>query len=157
MAYETTAGMLQSSQNRNPIQRISELTVTSGISIQRAVNSTTLFGWQFIERVVEDQRFKLCIVLLICLNAIFIGVASEMSMQSALMVYDREDVADVQESQFLFVMEHFFNIAFMLELVLRLIALEGRFCMGPDWRWNLFDSMIVLLSMSEVYLVFVGF
>eukprot|EP00428_Durinskia_dybowskii_P019553 CAMPEP_0170213860 /NCGR_PEP_ID=MMETSP0116_2-20130129/6556_1 /TAXON_ID=400756 /ORGANISM="Durinskia baltica, Strain CSIRO CS-38" /LENGTH=643 /DNA_ID=CAMNT_0010464415 /DNA_START=12 /DNA_END=1942 /DNA_ORIENTATION=+ len=42
-----------------------------------------------------------------------------------------------------------FNIYFALELLLRIFAFGVEFFHGPDWRWNLFDSVIVISGVAE--------
>jgi len=37
--------------------------------------------------------------------------------------------------------------------VLRIIALEGRFCAGLEWKWNAFDAVVLLLSMVDMALL----
>ena len=31
-----------------------------------------------------------------------------------------------------------------------MLVLEGSFCGGPAWRWNLFDTLLVALSITEM-------
>ena len=40
---------------------------------------------------------------------------------------------------------------FMIELALKLMGLRWLFVTAADWRWNLFDGAVVLLSLPELF------
>ena len=107
----------------------------------------------------RGTHFQALIASLIILNAIFIGVTSDMSMQRSLDSYKTQGpsgYADIAMPEWAVVMDVVFNLTFMIELVLRIIVLESRFFVGPDWRWNFFDATLVLLSIAEMWLTGVG-
>merc|ERR1712136_582367 len=51
------------------------------------------------------------------------------------------------------VLEIFFSVSFAVELLLRLVAHEGRFCFGEGGYWNMFDAVLVATSFVDMYLV----
>ena len=51
------------------------------------------------------------------------------------------------------VVEIFFNVSFAVELLLRLVAHEGHFCVGEGGYWNMFDAGLVATSFVDMYLV----
>jgi len=55
------------------------------------------------------------------------------------------------------VLETSFNSLFVLELVLRMLAEEGSFCFGAEWHWNLFDTVVVSVSVVEMSWLILGF
>ena len=44
----------------------------------------------------------------------------------------------------------FFNTGFIIELTCRVLAEGGLFCAGQDWRWNMFDALMVCASVLEL-------
>merc|ERR1712048_983101 len=53
--------------------------------------------------------------------------------------------------------EHAFSAAFAVELVVRLLALEGSFFFGPEWSWNMLDLILVISSLLDTVLTVAGF
>jgi len=47
----------------------------------------------------------------------------------------------------------FLNTFFILELLVRVGAHQGQFCAGQDWKWNLFDAIMVCASLLELGLL----
>jgi len=60
------------------------------------------------------------------------------------------------KSPWLLVAELLFTVIFVLELCLRVLALEGDFFVGHEAGWNMFDSLLTLSSVSEIALVGFG-
>ena len=84
---------------------------------------------------MEGGRFKTCVALVICLNAIFIGVASELSMQLAIDGYELQqgDPSGVSDlPAWIDAGDVLFNVFFTLELLLRILCLDYRF-FTKDW------------------------
>lgn len=76
--------------------------------------------------------------------SLFAGIEANIQMQAAL---DSKDPAEWTE----FVM-HVFNGWFAIEVILRLAAYGFGFFLGKDWRWNVFDLTLVIISMSLILL-----
>jgi len=122
----------------------------------------TLGDWRFcknsvfceqLESIILGRAFNLLVAVVIVSNALFIGVTSNVIMEKAI-----EHHMEQEENTGLFVsgawvaMEYAFNAFFLIELLLRLITLQGKFCCGEDKKWNLFDFVIVLNSFGELWL-----
>merc|ERR1719284_2107427 len=81
-------------------------------------------------------------------------------MKRSVESFDRSSTGefpDIPMPDWAIVVDYIFNGAFIAELAFRIVILESRFFFGPDWRWNLFYSLLVGLSMAEMFLVGVGF
>merc|ERR1712137_995629 len=46
--------------------------------------------------------------------------------------------------------EYFFNVFFVVELFMRMVAQKKMFAFGPDKYWNLFDTFLILISVFEM-------
>lgn len=129
--------------------------------MQKALMDNSLLRMTRIETFVESKHFKLSIVAAIVLNAIFIGFTTDWSIRSSVETFNNPQVndqyADILKSDPLFLTEAFFNSVFTLELLARVLAQEGRFLCGPESYWNLFDTVVVALSILEMSLLVVGF
>merc|ERR1719188_481343 len=45
-----------------------------------------------------------------------------------------------------------FVVIFIVEIIVRMIALRWKFLCGPHWRWNFFDLSLVLYSVTDEFL-----
>jgi len=95
---------------------------------------------------VESSYFKWSTASLIVLNSAMIGFEMDIGMQRA-----QEGRIDLQVD-LLDYFNHFFTVAFTLELFLRLFAYRLYFFLGDEWRWNVFDTIIVLSAWAEFVL-----
>jgi len=121
---------------------------------------TRIFGCACQQQLVEGHRFQCVIAGLILLNAMFIGITSDISAKTSIESHDKQSVGvfdDIPMPQWAVFVDLIFNVAFITELVFRVVVLESRFFVGPEWRWNLFDTILVLLSIVEMFLVSSGF
>jgi len=113
-----------------------------------------------LQQFVENPKFKICIISLIFLNALFVGVTSDISVRSVIESYDSDSGAstytDTAKSGWWLAVDTGFNCVFFIELVTRILAFEGRFCVGRDWQWNIFDAAVVSLSIFEMTLLSMG-
>lgn len=109
---------------------------------------------------MEGHRFQAMIAILIVLNAIFIGITSDLAMLASIESHEQkifENFVDIKRPEWALGVDLVFNVIFIGELALRLFFLESRFCIGPDWRWNFFDTSLVALSIIEMSLESLGF
>lgn len=83
---------------------------------------------------------------------IFMNVASIAweTQYRAKMVKKDKNVTPGDEWYF-YMIECFFAFAFTVELAMRLFAKPSRFCSKKDRAWNLFDTLIVVSSVAEVF------
>merc|ERR1712136_295705 len=72
----------------------------------------------------------------------------------ALEEYDQQQ--DLDQSAWISPVEMSFGIFFFVELLMRLIALQDRFFFGDEWRWNVFDTVLVLSNVAELSLSFMA-
>mmetsp|Transcript_12900 Transcript_12900/g.29276 ORF Transcript_12900/g.29276 Transcript_12900/m.29276 type:complete len:664 (-) Transcript_12900:32-2023(-) len=94
--------------------------------------------------VVHGTFFNLCSAALILTNAIFIGYQTHVNIGINFQRLDGE--AEKVDWK---VVESVFLVLFMAELGMRVGTDRLRFFRGDEWRWNLFDSAIVGLSIVE--------
>eukprot|EP00418_Pyrodinium_bahamense_P087522 CAMPEP_0179073828 /NCGR_PEP_ID=MMETSP0796-20121207/32773_1 /TAXON_ID=73915 /ORGANISM="Pyrodinium bahamense, Strain pbaha01" /LENGTH=518 /DNA_ID=CAMNT_0020771035 /DNA_START=108 /DNA_END=1665 /DNA_ORIENTATION=+ len=76
-------------------------------------------------------------------NVVFIGHASNVSMANALATPPQEEPTQLRFGNI------FFTIVYIIELVLRLAAFRWNFFVGVDWKWNAFDTLLVISSVVE--------
>jgi len=93
---------------------------------------------------VHTKHFTLTIALAIMANSVVIGLDVQNSMTRALAA-DNEPRPEV-----FIVANYIFACLFAVELLLNVAALRWNFLIGPGWQWNLFDAMLVLVSVSDV-------
>jgi len=119
-----------------------------------------LFELPNAEVMVEGACFQKAIAGLICFNAVFIGITTNMSMERSLEAWDRQAsgvYADIPRPAWADFLDTMFNILFAAEFFCRATVLQGKFCAGNEWRWNLFDGIVVVLSFAEMTLAGMGF
>lgn len=113
-------------------------------------NKSTSFGhiksrsgewWPFptAKRVVRSSVFEYGIISCIVLNALTIGI------QTDIMARDK-----LQEPPSEFnVFETIFAIVFTVELVIRIYVYRCRFFFSTGWKWNFFDLSVVMMQWLE--------
>lgn len=90
---------------------------------------------------VFSNRFQTSCTLLIIANTIFIGHETNVGMQTAL--------AGEEMPSYFRTVNIVFGILFSLELLIRTTALRSWWLLGPDWRWNFFDALLVALTLVQ--------
>jgi len=80
-------------------------------------------------------------LVIILLNTVFIGVDLELSVANAL----RGEAPPA----WLEYVDRIFMFAFTFELCLKVCLTRSRFLTGSNWRWNVFDCILVLTSLIE--------
>jgi len=106
----------------------------------RGPEERTLLG-----RIVKSGVFRVGCILAIAANTIFIGISADLQVKQS---YKR--LQGVEEESSLYITEMVFIIWFSLELLLRMAAERKQFFVGEDWRWNVFDLLLVLNSWVEL-------
>jgi len=158
-AYRCAARTIQDSHSQSRVGRLTHLATNKGASLHATLLDSRFCGLRHGEQVVDSHSFQLAIASLTLLNSVFIGISSDMVMQSSMDAYINQSqatYADVSRPGWVEIVDVLFNMLFLSELVLRMVSLGGRFCAGPDWRWNLFDTTIVVLSIAEMSLTTMG-
>lgn len=127
--------------------------------VGRVFLHTRLFKMEWLKQIVSSRRFQLGICGVILLNALFIGVACDISVKASITSYEEgsgSQGVDLDTAGWFIAIDAVFNAVFLTELVLRMVAFEGEFCGGKEWRWNVFDACVVGMSLGEMSLLVVG-
>lgn len=97
-------------------------------------------SWQ----VVHGGYAQAVVSAMIMLHSMLVGYrANDELMEVVTEGHRREGWSDVAETVF--------TCLFTLELVLRLVAERECFLIGPFWRWNVFDSVLVVFSLVDSF------
>ena len=99
----------------------------------------------------EPQALRRFFCIGIVLHAVASAVTSDLSVKSSIQMYENQSHETSSLSR---TVEIFFTVFFGIEVGLRIAGLEGEFFAGSDWKWNLSDFCVVLVSTS--YLVLPG-
>lgn len=96
--------------------------------------------------MVNSTPFTGMVLLVVMLNAAWIGYQTQISVGNALKEPRKED-------PFWFrVVNLSFAGVYCLELLIRLAALRSAFFFSIDWNWNMYDVLVVLLlAFEEVF------
>eukprot|EP00929_Paragymnodinium_shiwhaense_P101158 TRINITY_DN64016_c0_g1_i1.p1 TRINITY_DN64016_c0_g1~~TRINITY_DN64016_c0_g1_i1.p1 ORF type:complete len:711 (-),score=138.33 TRINITY_DN64016_c0_g1_i1:135-2213(-) len=92
--------------------------------------------------IMTHPAFEGYFAFLIISNAFWIGFELQMSIDAA-----PEKLPDLY-----LVVGHAFSVNFVIELTVRLLAERSGFCGGPNFYWNVFDSVLVSTSVFELFL-----
>jgi len=106
-----------------------------------------------LETIVEHTSFRLAMLAVIFLNAVLIAVESSYAIHSSFVFYDSNGTELPSIPKWLGVSDHVFFGIYLVELLMRLFAHEGRFFVGSHWLWNLLDLTVVLFASVELTLV----
>jgi len=106
--------------------------------------------------LVNTRCFKICILTMITANALFIGVATQVTTYVTLQQFDERQgpVGDVVTllPAWISIMDSSFTVFFLGELILRIVALGRDFFAVGDLKWNLFDTALVATSVADFVL-----
>jgi len=95
---------------------------------------------QALMRMVKTNLFDTFCTVVIVINSFFMGYASEYAI-----VYP-----DKTESSLIVNVNRGFAIFYMVEILLRIFTFRMLFFFNADWRWNLFDLVLVLASVYNM-------
>jgi len=108
-------------------------------------------GQVWLRLVVNSSAFSVVSLTTILANALYIGIQTDISMRSALEMY--RDSKPGRDQGAFNTIEVLFCLFFTCELLLRLCASPRFFFYGIDWRWNLFDALLVSNCLADLVLV----
>jgi len=154
-AYEDAARKAHDRRSVTLFDKMSYMANTRFRSFHEVSSSFRLCDLSRFEAVVQGNPYKICVAVAICLNNLFIGFTSDMAMSRALESYEQQSqgsYAEIFGPTWVTTVDFIFNFIFIAELAFRIILLQGGFCERPDWKWNLFDSIIVGASVLEMTL-----
>lgn len=136
-AYAAATNMMDDTHRSVPstFDSIVNYSLERGTTMRMEMASVSLFGAvsHRAEGIVENKYFVCGIAVIIMLNALMIGVQTQIFIRSAIENWQEQRSSSLETPLWLFVIDIGFNVIFFLELVLRIVALEGRFCAGLDW------------------------
>ena len=102
---------------------------------------------------VTGAPFHDSVAVLIVLNAIVIGFATNYELEEAFDTnFGRNPARSARAADIFGVINSVFTVMFCIELSLRMAALEFRFFFASDWKWNLLDLVLVMISVIETVL-----
>jgi len=95
-------------------------------------------------RFVHGSCFQIVCSTAIVLNAALIGLLSDIRLKA--LVEGRDESSAWEQ------VDVGFAAFFAVELLLRLLSERSLFIYGAEWKWNLFDSVLVALSTADAVL-----
>lgn len=98
-----------------------------------------------VVRIVHHRMFEVVMSLFIFANSIMIGIHSDWMVKNSANPGSATGDLDTFDK-----MEVFFTSVFSAEIILRMIAEGLLFWIGRDWKWNMFDLLVVLAALLEV-------
>lgn len=98
---------------------------------------------KFLRWLIFQRSFESFVMSLILVNVVIVGVEVDMSAR-----------LPSNEIPMLFItLDRVFTVIFLLELMLKLCVLScSEFFGGPDRTWNIFDLLIISISVIEMFL-----
>jgi len=108
-------------------------------------------GW--LRRQVHGPLFQIFSSSLILGNALLLGLGMSSSTQAEVNRLSSNQRSGSTHNRSAYeAWELSFNIAFWIELLVRIVADRGLFVWGREYRWNIFDALIVGISVVEYLL-----
>jgi len=106
----------------------------------------------FIGKTVESKTFNILVGLLILANGFVMAMRLELGGKAGeIALGRREDDGSWEDGEAVFnIVEHVFNILFVLELLLRATIMRLTLCTDPT---SLFDVIIVAVSSIQLYIL----
>jgi len=101
-------------------------------------------------RLVESRGFAAAMAVIICLNGVHTASTLDMTVRGR--ASDPHDSHDFSTAPWAMHIQVGFLCTFLGEILLRVLVQQGSFCVGRDWRWNLFDTTVVSGSVLEMFL-----
>mmetsp|Transcript_44515 Transcript_44515/g.79978 ORF Transcript_44515/g.79978 Transcript_44515/m.79978 type:complete len:671 (+) Transcript_44515:99-2111(+) len=129
----------------------------SGLDLDQL--STPQVRFPRLLKFVKSTRFVCIIMMLIVSNAIFICFLADDHAHRAAKEYENVvtgRTSSLQLPAWQQTVEMTFTGIFILELFLRMVAEEWSFWIGSDWKWNLFDTILVMTMIADTALVLAG-
>jgi len=111
---------------------------------------TRRLNFDRVDALVNSKVFVAWVCFMIFANAAFIGITTDIMVKDSFDRFDGKSVSNT--GRVTDAVEMIFTVAFSIELLLRLVALEGRFFVGAEWTWNTFDAILVVSSFVDMYL-----
>lgn len=97
-----------------------------------------------LEHFVESVVFSLVSGLAVIANAVYIGIYADFTLQNERKRLEGQAFADSW-----WVVTQLFDFFFLVEILIRMCAERQRFLWGKNMSWNVFDALIVVISLSS--------
>jgi hypothetical protein len=98
-----------------------------------------------VESVTRSAWYEAVLATLVLLNAVTIAVETEHRSRWAR----RVGPEGVSVEWYFVLLADLFCLTFTIDLVLRLLVQRKQFITSSDWRWNLFDIVVVISALVE--------
>jgi len=108
------------------------------VSVKETTTST-------LYNVVHCRAFTVVCSSLIMLNAILMGFQINSDIKAVIAKRNNDEEAAAWTA-----IEICFTVIFSIELVLRAISEKRMFWIGDEWKWNILDLLLVLLSIVDL-------
>jgi len=140
--------MLEKEQRRKKKKNIRQSEVLTNACKQRIrENQSTVLT------LVTSRAYDVFSAILICSNALFVGIEVEHMSQMAI---EKSETRSFDQPLvmpgFYDVFQVLFCIVFLGELALRWVAEGTYFLRSADWTWNVFDVVIVAMACLELFM-----
>jgi len=161
-SYARAARIMQqeddSERRQSTVAKVSESVFDRAVAVRDHLVKARVFQFDLLDIFVESKYFKMFIAVFVILNAIFVGISTDRSVQDTIHQYNMKSDhhVDTLSTDLLFAADVIFNFVFFVELVMRMVAQECRFLVGEEWTWNIFDAVVVILSVVEMSLQAAG-
>eukprot|EP00928_Gymnodinium_smaydae_P081708 TRINITY_DN65184_c0_g1_i1.p1 TRINITY_DN65184_c0_g1~~TRINITY_DN65184_c0_g1_i1.p1 ORF type:complete len:814 (+),score=175.48 TRINITY_DN65184_c0_g1_i1:62-2443(+) len=104
--------------------------------------------------VVNGNFMQTVVCFAIVLNAVFIGVQADESLKRSIVEFDliasgATTNVSLAPPAWHYIVDLCFLVFFTIELVMRLLAEESQFWLGPEKKWNFFDAFLVISAIME--------
>lgn len=111
---------------------------------------------RWAENLAESGWFQLFIVALILCDAFYVAFVTDQNIRISVETYDRGEKFGTARSDWMLVFDTAMNVCFAAEVLVRMVAQQGRFCVGEGNKWNLFDFSMVVVSLTELMYLYSG-
>jgi len=134
--------MVETLSRRERLHQLrSQLSTATWSDLAGMAKGAPSHGKKSLQHFVNTQAFQMFCCIMILINTAIVGIETEYLTTSAT------------PSATLSSMQLALNLWYIVELFIRILA-DGRdfFCNSEDWRWNLFDIILVASSLIEIIL-----
>jgi len=100
----------------------------------------------FMKRLVSSKKFESLCCFVIFGNAIFMGYASDYAMSNL----------DAPQNLAILQVELLLCIFYTLEVMIRFCAHGRDYLCGCDWKWNIFDMVLVIFAVYDQFETFLA-
>jgi len=129
------------------------LVCTNFMKVSCEVATRDRFHLHSVRKLVSSAAFKSFIMCMILLNVILIAYITNSTVKYSFDNFHLRQMGSTVEHRvplFLEEIDFAFCIIFTVEVALRIAAFEVLFFVGPDMSWNIFDLLVVSMSLANV-------